>query len=127
MTDEDSVKQMVQQARDAFGHVDILLNCAGGSLREDKPVTEVDPSVWDQHHEPRLKGPFLCCRHVIPVMLEQGKGSVVNFSSVVALRGNHIAHVYVMAKGGLISFTRALAGAYSPKGIRVNAICPASC
>jgi len=40
------------------------------------------------------------------------------------LRGNHIAHVYVMAKGGLISFTRALAGAYSPKGIRVNAICP---
>jgi NAD(P)-dependent dehydrogenase (short-subunit alcohol dehydrogenase family) len=71
-----------------------------------------------------LKGPFLCCRHVLPVMVEQGKGSVVNFSSVVALRGNHIAHVYVMAKGGLISFTRALAGAYSPKGIRVNAICP---
>ena len=57
-------------------------------------------------------------------MLERGKGSVVNFSSVVALRGNHIAHVYVMAKGGLISFTQALAGAYSPKGIRVNAICP---
>jgi NAD(P)-dependent dehydrogenase (short-subunit alcohol dehydrogenase family) len=57
-------------------------------------------------------------------MVEQGKGSVVNFSSVVALRGNHIAHVYVMAKGGLISFTRALAGAYSPKGVRFNAICP---
>jgi len=42
----------------------------------------------------------------------------------LALRGNHIAHVYAMAKGGLISFTRALAGAYSPKGIRANAICP---
>ena len=42
MTDEDSVKQMVQQAREAFGRIDVLLNCAGGSLRKDKPVTEVD-------------------------------------------------------------------------------------
>ena len=124
VTDEASVKQMVQQAREAFGRVDVLLNCAGGSLREDRPVTEVDPSVWDHTINLDMKGPFLCCRHVIPVMVEQGKGSVVNFSSVVALRGNHIAHVYVMAKGGLISFTQALAGAYSAKGIRVNAICP---
>ena len=124
VTDEESVKRMVHEARDAFGHVDVLLNCAGGSLREDRPVTEVDPSVWDRTMNLDLKGPFLCCRHVIPLMVERGKGSVVNFSSVVALRGNHIAHVYVMAKGGLISFTRALAGAYSPKGIRVNAICP---
>ena len=124
VTDEASVKQMVQQAREALGRIDVLLNCAGGSLREDRPVAEVDLSVWDHTMNLDLKGPFLCCRHVIPVMVEQGKGSVVNFSSVVALRGNHIAHVYVMAKGGLISFTRALAGAYSPQGIRVNAICP---
>ena len=124
VTDEESVKQMVQKAREAYGHIDVLLNCAGGSLREDKPVTEVDLSIWDRTINLDLKGPFLCCRHVLPVMVEQGKGSVVNFSSVVALRGNHIAHVYVSAKGGLISFTQALAGAYSPKGIRVNAICP---
>jgi NAD(P)-dependent dehydrogenase (short-subunit alcohol dehydrogenase family) len=124
VTDEESVKQMVQRAKEAFGRIDILLNCAGGSLPEDRPVTDVDPSVWDKTMNLDLKGPFLCCRHVIPVMVEQGHGSVVNFSSVVALRGNHIAHVYVMAKGGLLSFTRALAGAYSPKGVRVNAICP---
>jgi NAD(P)-dependent dehydrogenase (short-subunit alcohol dehydrogenase family) len=124
VTDEASVKQMVQQAKEAFGHVDVLLNCAGGSVREDRPVTEVDLSVWDHTINLDMKGPFLCCRHVIPMMLERGKGSVVNFSSVVALRGNHIAHVYVMAKGGLISFTKALAGAYSSKGIRINAICP---
>jgi len=124
VTDEDSVRQMVQQARDAFGRIDVLLNCAGGSLPEDRPVTEVDPSVWDKTINLDMKGPFLCCRHVIPVMLEQGSGSVVNFSSVVALRGNHVAHVYVMAKGALISFTQALAGAYSAKGIRANAICP---
>lgn len=124
VTDEKSVMQMVRQARDAFGRIDVLLNCAGGSVREDRPVAEVDLSVWDHTINLDMKGPFLCCRHVIPVMVEQGKGSIVNFSSVVALRGNHIAHVYVMAKGGLISFTRALAGAYSAKGVRVNAICP---
>ena len=124
VTDEESVERTVRQTRDAFGRIDVLLNCAGGSLREDRPDTDVNLSIWDHTVNLDLKGPFLCCRHVIPVMVEQGKGSVVNFSSVVALRGNHIAHVYVMAKGGLISFTRALAGAYSPKGIRVNAICP---
>jgi NAD(P)-dependent dehydrogenase (short-subunit alcohol dehydrogenase family) len=124
VTDDASVKHMVQQARDAFGRIDVLVNCAGGSVPEDRPVAEVDLAVWDHTISLDLKGPFLCCRHVIPVMLEQGRGSVINFSSVVALRGNHFAHVYVAAKGGLISFTRALAGAYSPKGVRVNAICP---
>jgi NAD(P)-dependent dehydrogenase (short-subunit alcohol dehydrogenase family) len=124
VTDEASVSAMVQRARQQFGRIDVLLNCAGGSVSEDKRVTEVDLSVWDHTIGLDLKGPFLCCRHVIPVMVEQGSGSVVNFSSVVALRGNHIAHVYIMAKGGLISLTKALAGAYSPKGVRVNAICP---
>jgi len=124
VTDDDSVRRMVAEAQQNFGRIDVLLNCAGGSLSDDKVVTDVDLSVWDHTIGLDMKGPFLCCRHVIPLMVAQGSGSVVNFSSVVALRGNHIAHVYVMAKGGLISFTKALAGAYSPKGIRVNAICP---
>jgi NAD(P)-dependent dehydrogenase (short-subunit alcohol dehydrogenase family) len=124
VTDDDSVKQMVRQAQSEFGQIDVLLNCAGGSVSNDRLVTEVDLSVWDHTISLDLKGPFLCCRHVIPAMVERGKGSVVNFSSVVALRGNHIAHVYVAAKGALISLTKSLAGAYSPKGIRINAICP---
>jgi NAD(P)-dependent dehydrogenase (short-subunit alcohol dehydrogenase family) len=124
VTDEDSVKAMVKAAKDKFGRIDVLLNCAGGSVADDKPVTSVGLDIWDHTINLDLKGPFLCCRHVIPEMVAQGRGSVVNFSSVVALRGNHIAHVYVMAKGGLLSLTRALAGAYSPKGVRVNAICP---
>src|SRR5258708_36870962 len=63
VTDEESVRQMVQQARQAFGRIDILLNCAGGSLHEDAPVTEVDPSVWERTIALDMKGPFLCCRH----------------------------------------------------------------
>jgi NAD(P)-dependent dehydrogenase (short-subunit alcohol dehydrogenase family) len=124
VTDEASVKAMVAEAKKRFGRIDVLLNCAGGSVADDKPVTSVDLSVWDHTISLDLKGPFLCCRHVIPEMVAQGRGSVVNFSSVVALRGNHIAHVYIMAKGGLLALTKALAGAYSPKGVRVNAICP---
>ena len=124
VTDEASVKAMVGEAKRRFGRIDVLLNCAGGSVPDDKPVTAVDLSVWDHTISLDLKGPFLCCRHVIPEMVAQGSGSVVNFSSVVALRGNHIAHVYIMAKGGLLALTKALAGAYSPKGVRVNAICP---
>jgi NAD(P)-dependent dehydrogenase (short-subunit alcohol dehydrogenase family) len=124
VTSEDSVKDMVSQTLAAFGRIDVLLNCAGGSLAEDKHVADVDLAVWDHTIALDMKGPFLCCRHVIPVMVAQGAGSVVNFSSVVALRGNHYAHVYTAAKGGIIAFTQALAGAYSPKGIRANAICP---
>jgi NAD(P)-dependent dehydrogenase (short-subunit alcohol dehydrogenase family) len=124
VTDEDSVKAMVRAALDAFGRIDVLLNCAGGSVAEDRHVTEVDLAVWERTIALDMKGPFLCCRHVIPAMLAQRAGSVVNFSSVVALRGSHYAHVYDTAKGGIIAFTRALAGAYSPKGIRANAICP---
>ncbi len=124
VTSDDSVAQMVRETQAAFGRIDVLLNCAGGSVAEDRHVIEVDLSVWDRTIALDMKGPFLCCRHVIPLMVAQGSGSVVNFSSVVALRGNHYAHVYTAAKGGIIAFTQALAGAYSPRGIRANAICP---
>ena len=124
VTSDDSVAQMVRETQAAFGRIDVLLNCAGGSVPEDRHVIEVDLSVWDRTIALDMKGPFLCCRHVIPLMVAQGAGSVVNFSSVVALRGNHYAHVYTAAKGGIIAFTQALAGAYSPRGIRANAICP---
>ena len=67
---------------------------------------------------------MLMCRHVVPHMIAGGGGAVVNVSSVVALRGNHPAHIYSAAKGGLISFTRSLAGSYSDQGVRANVICP---
>jgi NAD(P)-dependent dehydrogenase (short-subunit alcohol dehydrogenase family) len=124
VTDEASVKAVMDFAMDRFGRVDILHNCAGGSVVEDTIATEVDMAVWDRTIPLDLKGPFLCCRHGIPKLQASGGGSVINMSSVVALRGNHPAHVYVAAKGALISLTRSLAGAYSKDGIRVNAICP---
>jgi NAD(P)-dependent dehydrogenase (short-subunit alcohol dehydrogenase family) len=124
VTDEASVEATVARAVQHFGGLHILFNCAGGSVPEDSVVTEVDMSVWDRTIPLDLKGPFLCSRFGIPKIIESGGGAVVNVSSVVALRGNHPAHVYSAAKGGLISFTQSLAGAYSNDGVRANVICP---
>ena len=124
VTDEASVEATMAEAKDRLGGIDILFNCAGGSLLDDNSVTEVDMSVWDHTIPLDLKGPFLCCRHGVPKLIESGGGLIVNVSSVVALRGNHPAHVYSAAKGGIISLTRSLAGVYSEQGVRANAICP---
>lgn len=124
VTREDSVKGAIQQATDHYGKLDILYNCAGGSVVEDSTVTDVDMWVWQHTQSLDLLGTFLCCRHGIPELIKAGGGAVVNMSSVVALRGSFSAHVYVAAKGGIISLTRALAGEYAKHGIRANAICP---
>lgn len=123
VTDEASVAQAADRAVAHFGGIHVLFNCAGGSIPEDGPAPEVDLSVWDHTIDLDLKGTFLCCRHVIPKIIAAGGGSVVNSSSVVALRG-HPIHVYSAAKGGILSLTRALAETYGRHGVRVNAICP---
>lgn len=124
VTNEDSVREAVRKSVEHYGKLDILYNCAGGSVVEDAPVTEVDMWVWPHTQSLDLLGTFLCCRHGIPELIKAGGGAIVNMSSVVALRGSFSAHVYVAAKGGILSFTRALAGEYARYGIRANAICP---
>lgn len=125
VTDEGSVKAMVAAARATYGgRIDILFNCAGGSVAADRPVTEVDMDLWQHTMDLDLKGTFLCCRHAVPEMIAGGGGAIVNVSSGAALRGTFPAHIYTAAKGGLLSFTRALAGSYSRKGVRANVICP---
>jgi len=109
VTKEDSVRSAIQQTVSHFGKLDILYNCAGGSIVQDAPVTDVDMSVWQHTISLDLLGTFHCCRHGIPELTKSGGGAIVNMSSVAALRG-FPAHVYVAAKGGIISLTRALAG-----------------
>jgi NAD(P)-dependent dehydrogenase (short-subunit alcohol dehydrogenase family) len=123
VTKEESVRNSIQKTVKQFGKLDILYNCAGGSIVQDAPVTEVDMFVWQHTISLDLLGPFNCCRHGIPELIKAGGGAIVNMSSVAALRG-FPAHVYVAAKGGIISLTRALAGQYAKNGIRANAICP---
>jgi len=124
VTKEESVKNAIQQSVARYGALNILYNCAGGSITQDAPVTEVDMAVWQHTMSLDLLGTFLCCRHGIPELIKAGGGAIVNMSSGAALQGIYKGHVYTAAKGAILSFTRALAGQYARHGIRANAICP---
>ncbi len=124
VTNEDNVRESVAATVRRYGALHVLYNCAGGSVAEDKLVTEVDMSVWGHTISFDLLGMFLCSRHGIPEIIKSGGGAVVNMSSIAALMGFTPAHVYVAAKGGIISLTRAMACEYAPHNVRVNAICP---
>jgi len=124
VTKDESVARSVAAAVSRFGGLHVLFNCAGGSLPTDAPVADVDLDVFEQTLALNLRGTFLCCRHAIPEIVRAGGGSVVNTSSIAALRGDHPLHAYAAAKGAILSLTRALAGRYSQQGVRVNVICP---
>ena len=93
VTEEKSVKNVMNQAIERLGSLNILFNCAGGSVVGDTLVTEVDMGVWEHTIPLDLRGPFLCSRFGIPKLIENGGGSVINVSSVVALRGLSLIHI----------------------------------
>ncbi len=125
VTSEEATLGMAQGTLKQFGRIDILVNNAAmvyGITR--KPFTEIPPAEWDKLMAVNLKGVFLCCRAVFPQMKKQGKGKIINLTSETAFTGsNNLIH-YVTSKGGIISFTRALAGEVGQYGICVNAIGP---
>jgi len=118
------VERCVDEAVQHYARLDILFNCAGGSLENDAPITEVDFDVYDRTLSLDLKGTMLCCRYAIPQLIRAGGGSVINSSSIVAIQGGHPMHIYSSAKGAIISLTKAIAGTYGKQGVRANAICP---
>ena len=125
VTDFDSVKRAVDATVAKFGKLDVLLNCAGGSLQEDVPVHEMDLDVWHRTVALNLLHPFLTCRHAIPHMIKAGGGSIINMTSHLGLMGS-IKPAYAATKGGIISFTKTLAAQYADYGIRANGIAPGS-
>lgn len=121
--DDAQVAQMVQACRDAFGRIDILVNNVGGSAAGG--AAELSEQAWDNQIDYNLKSVFLTCRHVIPVMIAQGGGAIVNTSSTSGTRYTGSPQVgYASAKAGLIHFSRVTAVQYAPKGIRVNTVVP---
>src|SRR5947208_5436535 len=81
VTKEASVKNAIQKTVERYGRLDVLYNCAGGSVVQDTRVTDVDMSVWEHTQSLDLLGPFLCCRHGIPELIKGGGGAIINMSS----------------------------------------------
>jgi NAD(P)-dependent dehydrogenase (short-subunit alcohol dehydrogenase family) len=124
MTMSTEVEDAVAACVARFGRIDILVNNVGGSAPGD-PVTMTE-EVWDSQIDHNLKTAFLGCKHVLPVMVRQGGGAIVNISSIAGMRSDaDRAHVaYSATKSGIIGFTRSTAMAYVKRGIRCNAVVP---
>jgi len=122
VSDSVAVSATVEAVREAFGSVDILINNAG--ITRDATLLKMADDQFDQVIDVNLKGVFNCGRAAAGVMVEQGSGSIVNTSSVVALYGNFGQTNYVATKAGVIGMTRVWARELGRKGVRVNAVAP---
>jgi len=119
------VEAATQDAIKAHGRIDILVNNAG-ITGGNAPTWELDPAVWRRVIDVNLVGPFLTCRAVVPQMLKQGYGRIVNIASVAGKEGNPNASHYSASKAGLIALTKSLAKELATKGVLVNAVSPAA-
>jgi NAD(P)-dependent dehydrogenase (short-subunit alcohol dehydrogenase family) len=122
-TSSHDIAGVVRTAIERYGRIDILQNNVGATLMGD-PV-ELSETDWHRAINLNLTSAFLACKHVLPVMLRQGSGSIVNVSSLASIQINAYPYFgYLSGKAGLNHFTRALAVHYASRGIRANAVLP---
>jgi NAD(P)-dependent dehydrogenase (short-subunit alcohol dehydrogenase family) len=123
LTDAASVSRMVEEARERFGRLDVLVNTVGG-FRGGKPVHEDDPENWDFLFAVNVRTTLECCRAVIPHMLRAGAGKIVNVASRGALAGDGGFSAYSAAKSAVIRLTESLADELKQAGVNVNCVLP---
>ncbi|MEV7806308.1 3-oxoacyl-ACP reductase [Microbispora sp. NPDC088329] len=125
VANEDDVARMYRTAFEEFGSVDIAFNNAGISPPDDDSILETGIDAWRRVQEVNLTSVYLCCKHVIPYMRRQGKGSIINTASFVAVMGSATSQIsYTASKGGVLAMSRELGVQFAREGIRVNALCP---
>jgi NAD(P)-dependent dehydrogenase (short-subunit alcohol dehydrogenase family) len=125
VTSEDDVRSLYEVACDRHGHIDIAFNNAGISPPDDDSILSTGLDAWRRVQEVNLTSVYLCCKHVIPYMQRQGKGSVINTASFVATMGAATSQIsYTASKGGVLAMSRELGVQFAREGIRVNALCP---
>ncbi|HUG29935.1 MAG TPA: SDR family NAD(P)-dependent oxidoreductase [Candidatus Limnocylindria bacterium] len=122
VSSDASVAEMVAAADRAFGRIDVLFTCAG--VLATGSVTETTLADWDRTIAVNLTGPFLASRHVVPLMLRDGGGSIVHMASTAGLVAEASIAAYCASKGGVVMLARQMAVDYARRGIRVNVICP---
>ncbi|WP_033290567.1 SDR family NAD(P)-dependent oxidoreductase [Amycolatopsis jejuensis] len=122
VTSPESVAVAVEQVRSRFGRIDVLVNNAGWD--KAGPFVQSDRADWDRIVQINLYGVLNTCREVLPVMVEQGYGSVVNIASDAGRVGSSGEAVYSAAKGGVIAFTKSIARELARSKVNANAVCP---
>ena len=123
VADEGQVNEAIGAALKSFGCIDVLINNAA-VLGTTAPVAELSVQSWTEEIAVNLTGSFLCCRAVLPGMIEQKGGKIINITSVAGQRAYPLRSSYAVSKAGLIALTRTLAAEVGPYNIRVNAIAP---
>ena len=123
VTQAREVKAVVTEIHSRHGRIDVLANIAGGSIYT-KRVEEFTWAEWKQVIDSNLKGTFLMCREVAPVMQKQKSGRVLNTASNYGVTGSALRAPYAAAKAGIITFSKSLALELAPDGILVNTVAP---
>ena len=125
VTSEDDVRLLFAEAHARFGSVDIAFNNAGISPPEDDSILVTELDAWRRVQEVNLTSVYLCCKAALPYMLAQGRGSIINTASFVAVLGAATSQIsYTASKGGVLSLSRELGVQFAREGVRVNALCP---
>lgn len=123
VSDEESVREMIARSIERFG----ALHCASNNAALGAgfhPTHELDRDRWERCLAVSLTGVWLCMKHEIPAMIEAGGGSIVNISSVSAIKGQVTQAAYAASKGGVISLTKTVAAEYAQQGVRCNSVAP---
>ena len=125
VTSAEDVATMFRTAKECYGSIDIAFNNAGISPPDDDSILETGIDAWRRVQEVNLTSVYLCCKEVLPYMLEQGKGSIINTASFVATMAAATSQIsYTASKGGVLAMSRELGVQFARSGIRVNALSP---
>jgi NAD(P)-dependent dehydrogenase (short-subunit alcohol dehydrogenase family) len=125
VSSEPAVAALFAQVVQDLGRVDIAFNNAGISPPDDDSILTTGLDAWERVLRVNTTSVYLCCKHAIPIMQAQGKGSIINTASFVALMGAATSQIaYTASKGGVLAMTRELGVQFAREGIRVNALCP---
>ncbi|MBM2617654.1 3-oxoacyl-ACP reductase [Actinoplanes sp. LDG1-06] len=125
VSDEEQVKALFDGVAERHGRVDIAFNNAGISPPDDDSILVTGLDAWERVLKVNTTSVFFCCKYAIPHMQRQGKGSIINTASFVALLGAATSQIaYTASKGGVLAMTRELGVQFAREGIRINALCP---
>ncbi|MFZ5611850.1 MAG: elongation factor P 5-aminopentanone reductase [Bacillota bacterium] len=122
VSDRGQVEKLIEQSTNDFGRIDVLVNNAG--IAQQKLFTEITEDDWDSMININVKGIFNCCQCVLPYMIENKKGKIINVSSIWGITGASCEVHYSAAKAAVIGFTKALAKELGPSNIQVNCVAP---